>query len=64
MSETLIIVVLGIGVFAIVLVMGVVLVVLARLRRVLKERFEALDNVLGTLQAGQADDKPGEPQSK
>lgn len=60
-SETLIIIVLAIGVFAIVLVAGVVLVVLARLRRIIKERFETLENVLGNLQTGQADDKPGEP---
>ncbi len=61
MSETLIIIVLGIGVFAIVVVVVVVLVVLARLRRVIKERFETLDEALGSLRARQAEDKPGEP---
>lgn len=64
MSETLIIIVLAIGVFAIVLVVGVVMIVLARLRRVIQERFEMLENVIGTLQPGQADDQPGEPHSK
>jgi hypothetical protein len=63
-SETLIIIVLAIGVFAIVLVVGVVMIVLSRLRRVIQERFEMLENVIGTLQPGQADDKPGEPHSK
>jgi hypothetical protein len=63
-SETLIIIVLAIGVLAIVLVVGVVMIVLSRLRRVIQQRFEMLENVIGTLQPGQADDKPGEPHSK
>lgn len=64
MSETLIIIVLAIGIFAIILVVGVVMIVLARLRRVIQERFEMLQNTLGTLQSGQADDKSDEPHSK
>jgi hypothetical protein len=63
-SETLIIIVLAIGIFAIILVVGVVMIVLARLRRVIQERFEMLQNTLGTLQSGQADDKSDEPYSK
>jgi hypothetical protein len=63
-SETLIIIVLAIGIFAIILVVGVVMIVLARLRRVIQERFEMLQNTLGTLQSGQADDKSDEPHSK
>lgn len=64
MSETLIIIVLAIGIFAIILVVGVVMIVLARLRRVIQERFEMLQNTLGTLQSGQPDDKSDEPHSK
>jgi len=63
-SETLIIIVLAIGIFAIILVVGVVMIVLARLRRVIQERFEMLQNTLGTLQSGQADNKSDEPHSK
>jgi hypothetical protein len=63
-SEALIIIVLAIGIFAIILVVGVVMIVLARLRRVIQERFEMLQNTLGTLQSGQADDKSDEPRSK
>lgn len=64
MSETLIIIVLAIGIFTIILVVGVVMIVLARLRRVIQERFEMLQNTLGTLQPGQADEKSDEPHSK
>ena len=64
MGETLIIIVLAIGLLVIVLVVGVVMIVLARLRRAIQERFEMLEDVLGTLRTGQADDKPGEPPSK
>lgn len=64
MSETLIIIVLAVGVFAIIVVVVLVLVVLARLRRVIKERFKTLDEALGTIRTRQAEDKPGEPGSK
>ncbi|MGH3769255.1 MAG: hypothetical protein ACRDS0_07045 [Pseudonocardiaceae bacterium] len=63
MSGTLIIIAV-IAVVAIFVVAGVVLVVLARLRRVIAEQFRTLEQVLGNLQTGQVDDKPGEPHTK
>lgn len=63
MSDTQIIIVLAVGVCVIIVFACVVLVVLARLRRVVKSQFETLDSLLSALRAGQGRDKPGEPSS-
>jgi uncharacterized protein YqfA (UPF0365 family) len=52
---------LAIGVFAIAVVIGVCLVVIARLRRKIKTQFDTVETLLKTVQASQSRDKPGDP---
>lgn len=61
MSNTQILVVLGVGVFVIVGLGGLFLVVLARLHRVIKSQLEALEQMAGAIRASQDHDKPSEP---
>jgi hypothetical protein len=62
-SDTQIIIVLAVGVSVIVVFACVVLVVLARLRRVVKSQFETLDSLVSALRTGEGRDKPGDPSS-
>jgi hypothetical protein len=59
--NTQIVIVLTIGVFAIAVVIGVCLVVIARLRRKIKTQFETVETLLKTVQASQGRDEPGDP---
>lgn len=59
--NTQIVIVLAIGVFAIIIFIGVCLVVIARLRRKIKTQFETVENLLKTVQASQGRDEPGDP---
>jgi hypothetical protein len=59
--NTQIVIVLAIGVFAIAVVTGVSLVVIARLRRTIKSQFDTVENLLKTVQASQGRDEPGDP---
>jgi hypothetical protein len=56
-----IVIVIVIGVSVIIFVGGLSLVVIARLRRAIKTQFETIDNLLGTIRAGQRPDEPGGP---
>lgn len=59
--STGIVIVLAVGVSAIIILGGLGLLVIARLRRTIKTQFKALDDVLGTMRASQGRDEPGEP---
>lgn len=56
-----IVIVIVIGVSVIIFVGGLSLVVIARLRSAIKTQFETIDNLLGTIRAGQRPDEPGGP---
>ena len=56
-----IVIVIVIGVSVIILIGGLCLIVIARLRRAIKTQFETIDNLLGAIRAGQRHDEPGEP---
>lgn len=56
-----IVIVIVIGVSVIVLVGGLGLLVIGRLRRAIKSQFDTIDNLLGAIQAGQRPDEPGGP---
>ncbi len=56
-----IVIVIVIGVSVIILIGGLGLIVIARLRRAIKTQFETIDNLLGAIRAGQRHDEPGEP---
>lgn len=56
-----IVIVIVIGVSVIIFVGGLSLVVIARLRSAIKTQFETIDNLLGTVRAGQRPDEPGGP---
>ena len=56
-----IVIVIVIGVSVIILVGGLGLIVIARLRRAIKTQFETIDNLLGAIRAGQRHDEPDEP---
>ena len=59
--STGIVIVIVIGVSVILLVGGLGLLVIARLRRAIKTQFETIDNLLGGIRAGQRPDEPGGP---
>jgi hypothetical protein len=59
--STGIVIVLVVGVSAIIILGGLGLLVIARLRRMIKSQFQALDDALGTMRASQGRDEPGEP---
>lgn len=64
-SDTQIMIVLAASVAVVIIFVGITLVVIARLRRVVKSQFEALDGLLTTLRDAQGRDKPGEdPQGR
>ncbi|HEX6405435.1 MAG TPA: hypothetical protein VF003_20105 [Pseudonocardiaceae bacterium] len=56
-----IVIVIVIGVSVILLVGGLGLILIARLRRAIKTQFDTIDNLLGTIKAGQRPDEPGGP---
>jgi len=56
-----IVIVIVIGVSVIVLVGGLGLLLIARLRRAIKAQFDTIDNLLGAIRAGQRPDEPGGP---
>ena len=58
--NTQIVIVLAIGVFAIAVVIGVGLVVIARLRRTIKSQFDTVENLLKAVQASQGREEPGD----
>jgi hypothetical protein len=60
-SNTPIIVVLIVGVSLIIFLGCLVMVVLARLRRVMKLQFETIEKLLSAQHASQGQDKPAEP---
>lgn len=60
MSNTLIYVVLIVGVALIAILGGLVMFVMARLRRVIRLQFEAIEKLLGAAPTGQSHDKPAE----
>jgi hypothetical protein len=60
-SNAQILVVLGVCVFVILGLGGLLLIVLARLRRVIKSQLEALEQVARAVSASQDHDKPSEP---
>lgn len=59
--NTPILIVLAVGVFAVTVLAGVCLLVIARLRRSIKAQFDTVENLLKTVQAGQPHNDPGEP---
>ncbi|MDQ3762001.1 MAG: hypothetical protein M3460_09985 [Actinomycetota bacterium] len=61
MSDTQIIIALAVGVSMIVIFGCLILVVVARLRRVVKLQFETIDSLLSALRARQERDKLDEP---
>jgi hypothetical protein len=56
-----IVIVIVIGVSVIILIGGLGLMVIARLRRAIKTQFETIDNLLGAIRAAQRHDEPGGP---
>ena len=56
-----IVIVIVIGVSVILLVGGLGLILIARLRRAIKTQFDTIDNLLGAIKAGQRPDEPGGP---
>jgi hypothetical protein len=56
-----IVIVIVIGVSVILLVCGLGLILIARLRRAIKTQFETIDNLLGAIKAVQRPDEPGGP---
>lgn len=56
-----IVIVIVIGVSVIILIGGLGLMVIARLRRAIKTQFETIDNLLGAIRAAQRPDEPGGP---
>lgn len=61
MTTTQIIVVGIVGVSIIILLGCLILIVIARLRRVMTLQFETIDKLLSAVRADQARDKPAEP---
>jgi cell division protein FtsB len=59
--NTQILIVLAVGLFALTVLAGVGLLVIARLRRSIKAQFDTLENLLRTVQASQPHSDPGEP---
>lgn len=60
MSNTLIIIVLIVGVALIAILGCLVMFVMARLRRVIRLQFETIEKLLGAAPTGQSHDKPTE----
>jgi hypothetical protein len=58
--NTQILIVLAVGVFAVTVLAGVALLVIARLRRSIKAQFDTVENLLRTVQASQPRNDPGE----
>ncbi|MBV8994612.1 MAG: hypothetical protein JO287_13155 [Pseudonocardiales bacterium] len=56
-----IVIVIVIGVSVIILVGGLGLILIARLRRAIKSQFDTIDNLLETIRADQRRDEPGGP---
>ena len=54
------IIILVVGFVVVVVFAGVFLVVLSRFRRVIKSQADALEKIVGSVQASQGHDKPGE----
>ncbi len=64
MSDTQIIVALAVGASVFIAICCLILIVIVRLNRVVKSRFETLDKLLSTMNAGPERDTPHEPGSK
>jgi hypothetical protein len=60
-SNTQIIIVLIIGVSLIILLGSLIMIVIARLRRVINLQFEAIEKLLEAQRSSQGHDKPVEP---